>query len=217
MNHRHAVTWLAVLTAALIVIPVATATRAADDVSETRNVTKFDRIRVTGAFTTTVTVGEKQLVVLSGNPDAVGRVTTEVEDGTLVVGSRPEFGFFNHSAKIEISVPALRDFANNGAGSVKIGGLAGGDLELENAGTASVVVSGVAANVDISQNGVGKIDTTALEAHDVTVSNNGVGTVRVRASGDLTMSVNGVGEIRYTGNPTHVESHVNGIGRISRL
>jgi hypothetical protein len=39
----------------------------------------------------------------------------------------------------------------------------------------------------------------------------------VRATGTLTASVNGVGEIRYAGNPAHVESRVNGIGRISRL
>ena len=49
------------------------------------------------------------------------------------------------------------------------------------------------------------------------MTNNGVGGVYVRASGTLSASVNGVGEIRYTGNPTHVDSQVNGVGRISKI
>jgi hypothetical protein len=171
-----------------------------------------------GAFASEIAAGKQQTrVVVSGNPDVVARVTTEVSGGTLVVGMRPGLGVFGRSPKLEIRLPVLRGFANNGAGSVNITGLTGGDIEIENAGAASIVASGRAAREDVSLEGVGKIDTTALDARDVTVSNDGVGSVQVRASGILTMSVNGVGEIRYSGNPSHVESHINGIGRIDRL
>jgi len=48
------------------------------------------------------------------------------------------------------------------------------------------------------------------------VNNNGVGLVDVRARGSLEMNVNGLGMIRYSGSPAHVDSHVNGLGRIQR-
>jgi hypothetical protein len=130
---------------------------------------------------------------------------------------QPGLGFFERAPRLRITLPTLRGFANDGAGSVHISGLDGGDIEIENAGAASIVASGVASRETITLDGVGKIDASALDAHDVTAENNGVGVVRVRASGLLTMTVNGVGSIRYTGNPTHIDPHINGLGSIGRL
>lgn len=206
------------LAAALLLGPLAVSGRASDDVSQTRDVPGFVKIRLQGAFTVNVTVGaSKTRVVVSGNPAAVARVTTEVHEGELVVGMREGHGTFGSSPKLEIALPALRSLANEGAGSIVIAGVGGGNLALENAGTASIVASGHAAQLTIALDGTGKIDTTAVEARDVTVNSNGVGGVYVRASGSLTMSVNGVGEIRYAGKPAHVQSQVNGIGHIGPL
>jgi hypothetical protein len=200
------------------VISLAAPSRAADDVSETRAVSGFERIRLQGAFSAEITAGEPGArFVATGDRDVVGRITTAVEDGTLVVGMRPGFDFGRRAPKLEIALPKLRGFVNEGAGTAKITGLNGGDVEIENSGTASIVVSGRAANEAITLNGTGKIDAADVEARDVTVDNNGVGTVHVRASGSLTMNVNGVGTIRYSGNPTHVESRVNGVGSIRPL
>ena len=207
------------LSAALIVAPagIPIASRAANEVTETRAVSGFDHIRVQGVFSTEVTASAHRThVVLTGDPNLLARVTTEVQDGWLVVGMRPGVNF-GPGPKLQIALPHLRAFENNGAGSATINGLNGGDVEITNSGAASIVAYGHAARETVSLNGTGKIDTTAVNAHDVTVDNNGVGAIHVRANGDLQMNVNGVGEIRYTGNPTHVESHINGIGRINRL
>jgi Putative auto-transporter adhesin, head GIN domain len=226
MNHPRLVAGLTVLLAgvvvcigAVIVGPFAVPSLAAGSVSETRDVSGFDRIRLEGAFTTEITAGKDgTAVVISGNRDLVGRVTTEVNGDTLVVGMHGSgFGFFEGSPKIEITLPVLRGFSNSGAGSATIAGLTGGDIEIENAGAGSIVATGLADREDVTLAGVGTIDTTGLDAQDVTVSNDGVGSVHVRASGNLTMNVDGVGEIRYAGTPAHIESEVNGIGKIGRL
>jgi len=218
MNRYRDVFALAVLAAALFVVPLAAPGRAADHVSQTRAVSGFDRIRVEGAFDTEITAGGSRThVVVSGNGDVVARITTAVEGDTLVVGTQPGFALFGGAPKLEIGLPVLRGFANDGAGSARISGLTGGDIDITNAGAASIVAAGHAARENISLEGTGKIDTTALDARDVTVNNNGVGTVHVRASGVLTMTVNGVGAIRYAGNPARIESHVNGVGSIGRL
>ncbi len=192
--------------------------QAAEDVSVTPHLSGFDKVQVAGAFETHITAGAATTrIVVSGSRAAVDRVTTEVKGHTLVVGMRSGMNLFDGTPTLTIALPALRGFSNQGAGSVKIGGLAGGDVAIENDGAASITASGSASHLSISLNGVGKVDTTALDARDATVDNDGVGSVRVRASGSLSMNVNGVGEIRYAGKPAHVQSAVNGIGSIRAL
>jgi len=192
---------------------------AADQVTETRAVSGFARVELNGAFTVTIRAGRSRThLVVSGDRDQVARVTTEVRGGTLVVGMRSGgFAPFSARPQLDIDVPELRAVSNSGAGKITVSGLTGGDVSFENAGAAKVIASGRAERLNISLDGAGRIDATGLDAHDVTVENNGVGSVRVRVSGTLTATINGVGEIRYAGNPTHVQSEVNGVGRISRI
>lgn len=204
-------------TLAVIFLSFAAPIRAADEIAQTRALGSFERIRLTGAFTTEIVAGsERSQIVIRGERDVVARVTTEVRDGTLAVGMR-DGSMLHGSPKLVISLRALRNFRNDGAGMVKIARLTGGDLEIANSGAAAITAAGRASTLKITLDGTGKIDTTALTARDVSVDNNGVGGVYVRASGSLTLNVNGIGEIRYAGDPAHVESHVNGIGRIGRM
>jgi hypothetical protein len=203
---------------ALVVGPTAMASRAADLVSETRAVSGLDRVRLEGAFTAQITAGApRTVVVVAGSRAAVSRVTTEVRAGALVVGMRPGLDLAGPGPRLEIRLPVLRGFANDGAGSVRLDGLTGGDVAIESGGAASIVAAGRAARERIALNGAGKIDVTGVDARDVTVANDGVGSVRVRAARSLTMNLNGIGEIRYAGNPALVKSHVNGIGSVGRL
>jgi hypothetical protein len=205
------------LAAVLVAVPLAGPLRAEVENSQARAVGAFDRIHLTGAFTTFVTAGaQRQKLVITGARDAVSDVTTEVRDRTLEIGQRDGHTSMSEPT-LSIAVPLLRGIENTGVGTTKITGLSGGDLALANSGAATVEATGRAANLSITLDGVGKIDTTSLFARNVTVTNNGVGGVYVRASGTLSASVNGVGEIRYTGNPTHVDSQVNGVGRISKI
>ncbi len=219
MIDRRALLFVAGSLAAAVALSASAApSAAASDVSQTRNVPKFNAIRLTGVFTTSIVVGAvASRVVIAGSPDAVAAVTTDVDDGTLTVGMKPGMNVFRSSPKLTITVPALTDVENQGAGSVKIIGLTGGSVDITNSGAASIVASGRAKSLDVKLNGTGRIDTTAVYAGDVDVENNGVGSVRVRASGKLTMTVNGVGEIRYTGSPVSVDSKVNGVGQIRKL
>jgi hypothetical protein len=202
------------LTFASCTIPV----RAADDVSQTRSVSGFDRIRLDGAFSATVTAGKHDTrFVMTGDPDVLARVTTKVSDGLLVVGMRDGDNHLRGTIKLQIDLPVLRSFKIAGVGNANISGLTGADLELAVPGAASITASGRAGNETLSLDGTGKIDASDVAARDVTASANGVGAIYVQGSGSMVLSVNGVGEIRYKGNPTNVVKHVNGLGRISAM
>jgi len=177
----------------------------------------FDRIQTRGAFRTTIVVGRAQHVVISGDAGVIDRVTATVDHGRLDIGMRDDSPIVHALTRITIELPALRAFSNQGAGTVAITGVTGGALELANAGAARMRASGSVGTLAIELDGIGAIDTTALDARDASVDNNGVGRVDVRASGTLTMNVNGVGEIRYAGHPASIDRNVNGIGRIAPL
>ncbi len=101
----------------------------------TRSTSGFDKVRTEGAFETDITAGAATTrVVVSGDRDVVDRVTTEVKDGTLVVGLRGGLHLFAHAPSITIALPALRGFTNAGAGSATLRGLAGGAVAIENDG-----------------------------------------------------------------------------------
>jgi hypothetical protein len=218
MKHSPRARFLALAFASATAVSLNACDRANAEpaVSVTRTVDAFDRVRVEGAFTTSIVAGGARRVVVRAGHSNVARVTTRVENGTLVVDEKDGGGFHAGEIRIDIAVPDLRGFANSGAGGTRITGVHD-DIDLSNDGAGSIDASGRAGNVTISLNGTGKIDTTELAAHDVTATDNGVGGIYVRGSGRLTLSVNGVGEIRYTGSPTNVESHVAGVGRIDPL
>jgi hypothetical protein len=216
MNRSTVVLCCAAIAGAASLFVRSTAAAAAD-ITEARTLTHFDRVQVAGAFSVDVRSGRPTQVAITGSPDAVKATETHVEGDTLVIKMKRGLNVFSRSPRIAIDLPALRGFENDGAATAQITGVAGGALALTDSGAAKITASGRVQTLAIALNGAGAIDTTGLDAHDVTVDNNGVGSVRVRASGQLNANVNGVGEIRYTGSPAHVESHVNGIGRISRI
>ena len=206
-----------VLVSALTLASCAVPSQAADDVSRTRSVSGFDRIRLTGAFSATVAAGKHDTrFVMTGDPDALARVTVKVSDGTLVVGMRDGTNL-KRTIKVQIDLPVLRSFKIEGVGNAELTGLTGADLELAIPGAASITAYGRAGNETIDLDGTGKIDASNVVARDVTATNNGVGAIYVRGSGSLVLNVNGVGEILYKGNPANVEKHVNGVGRIDAM
>jgi hypothetical protein len=219
MRHsRTATLGIWAVAAAAATLRVLAPAGAAEVGGQSRAVARFDRISTNGAFTVHVTAGSaRQSLTVSGDPSTVARVTTTVADGTLSLGMTSGTNFLTHLPVIDIEVPVLRGYDNAGAGSATIEGLTGGNLTISNAGAATIRAAGHAGRLSVELDGVGTIEASQLYAGDVSVENNGVGRVDVRAAGTLTIAVNGVGEVRYAGNPTHVESHVNGIGRIVRL
>ena len=211
---------LAIVVGVLVLVPLAAPTRAAGDISQTRDVCCFYLVIFRGAFSGAITAGKPTTrVVVSGNPIVVSGVTTEVSGGTLIVKMKGKLGPSEPLPKVEIELPELHGYADEGpASSVKIAGLTGRDMQIQTSNS-SIVASGVADTEDVQLEGAGKIDTTGVDAREAAARNYGSGTVYVRASGNLRMDIDGVGDIRYiyTGTPSHLVTQMNGTGKIRRL
>jgi Putative auto-transporter adhesin, head GIN domain len=210
---------LAIAVAVLTLFPLTAPSRAASDISQTRSVGGFYLVIFRGAFRGTITAGKKTTrVLVSGTPSVVSRVTTDVSGGTLIVKMKGKLGPSEPLPKVQIELPELHGYADEGASSVTIAGLTGGDIYFQTTDS-SLVASGVADTEDVQLSGTGKIDTTGVDAREAAARNYGSGTVYVRANGSLRMDIDGAGDIRYTytGNPSHLVTQMNGTGKISRL
>ncbi|MES3020729.1 MAG: head GIN domain-containing protein [Pseudomonadota bacterium] len=181
-----------------------------------RTVAPFDAISIKGPINMVVQVGAAQAVQISGDEKFIKKVETRVVGGELVITFLQEDKGMelDDNEKILISVPTLRAFKVEGAGSATVNNINGERVDLGFQGAGKLVANGKVRQLRIKANGVGAIDTKALLAQDANVRFEGVGSVKVYASERLDLNVNGMGSLNYYGNPKKVHKSVSGIGSV---
>ena len=187
--------------------PVAPAVPAsAGTDTEVRALEPFDSITIENSADATVTIGDKQSVMITGG---VGHTQTNVHDGKLTIsGSMP-------GMRVAIIVPHLHTLQVNGYGKVSLVGLRD-PITIKANGAVQLWGSGTVESANLVMNGPSKFQLDKLEAKNLTVQVNGVGDADVFATESLTADVKGVGHVRYHGDP-HLTTKINGPGTVQRV
>ncbi len=173
---------------------------------DARTLEPFDSIAIENNADVTITIGDKQSVMLTGS---VGHVETGVHDGKLVVsGSTP-------GVRVAIIVPHLRALQVSGYGKVSLVGLRD-PISIKANGAVQLWGSGTVESANLVMNGPSKFQLDKLEAKNLTVQVNGVGDAEVFATESLTADIRGVGHVRYRGDP-HLVTKINGPGTVQRV
>jgi len=169
-------------------------------VADRREVASFTSVELAGANTVMIHVGAPLSVAVTGDDNLVGRVTTVVRAGRLVIDNT---GSFTTKApmRVAVSVPSLDGVELGGAGTVTIDGVASADLRADLVGDGTLVVSGTAQRVTAVLAGDGTLDLHDLVATDGTARLQGTGTIRVHATSRLDATLTGTGTILYRGDP----------------
>ncbi|SEU31393.1 head GIN domain-containing protein [Stigmatella erecta] len=137
---------------------------------QTRQTGDFQGISVGGGLKARVTVGPTS-VRLSGDPQALEHVQTEVEDGTLVVRSKR--GPWKGSSRITLTIssPQMTRVEATGGAAVEAEATATPTFTIESSGGSTVSVSGLdSARVEVDASGgtnvtlKGRADLLAAEA-----------------------------------------------------
>lgn len=208
-------------------------------VTESRPVAGFDSVAVSGAIDLTVRSAAQEALTLEGEPDALARVETVVENGRLVIRPRP--GITNWSwnragVKARVDVVRLSAVSMAGSGDVRIeplktpalklslsgsndarlDGLDTERLEVSISGSGDIRASGRAATVRLSVAGSGDAALADLVADDVGIKIAGSGDAHVQARSALDVSVAGSGSVRYRGDPPRVKTSIAGSGSVRR-
>jgi hypothetical protein len=170
-------------------------------VTDHRQVASFTEVELAGANTVVIHVGTPQSVAVTGDENLVGRVTTVVRAGRLVIDNSSSFTT-KAPMHVAVSAPSLDGVELGGAGTVTVDGVTGADFSADLAGDGTLVVSGTVQGVTAVLAGAGTLDLHDLLATDATAQLAGTGTIRVHATSTLVATLTGTGTILYGGDPT---------------
>ncbi|MEJ0056462.1 MAG: DUF2807 domain-containing protein [Bacteroidota bacterium] len=83
-------------------------------------------------------------------------------------------------------------------------------------GSGKIEASGSAKEVKTHISGSGKVYASNLEADKCDVRISGSGDVEINVKSDLDANISGSGSVTYKGNPSHVNSHSSGSGKVRK-
>lgn len=183
--------------------------------SASRGVPAFSAVDLAGSSVLTVRVGSQQAVVVHADDNLIDLVTTEVEGGTLVVGTSGNFTT-QSPMTVDVTVPTLETVVLSGSGVVTVEGVTAARLVVRAPGSGVLTISGTAEQLDVSLAGSGDVRLEELLARDVAATLSGSGRLQVHATDSLEASVPGTGVIVYRGNPSTVTTNVSRTGLITK-
>jgi len=181
---------------------------------ETRNVPAFHAVELAGANNVAIHVGGTQQVVVRADQNLIGRVTTEVRSGTLVVGNKPGSYATKAPTGVEITVPSLSALTLSGSGNIVVDGIDAQSLTVNLPGSGTLNGSGTVTRLEVTIGGSGSVQFAGVTARDGHAVVSGSGTIFLNVTGSLDASVSGSGSVIYAGSPQTVTKSVTGSGSI---
>ncbi len=208
-------------------------------ITETREVSNFDRLSFSAFGGLTITQGEQESLTIEAPRDIMARIETEVSGGTLYIrfdeeGFLPlplpprivynltmrEIGAIDHSGAGSIYAPTIEtvrlELVLSGAGSVTIDSLSAQKLEARLSGAGGIELAGQVTEQDVTITGGGAYSAGDLESRRAAVTGSGVGRTTVWATDSLDVKISGVGSVEYYGSP-RVTQTVSGVGSVRSL
>lgn len=180
----------------------------AGEVSQTRDLTSFDRIVIKGAgVSLDVSVGRDFSVTVKGNQQWADRLTTTLEGNALVISRKERKNKsvnFDGDNSIIVTMPKFTGLKVNGAVDAKISGINSEKLKFEVNGAGNIVVSGRCGRLKVDLNGAANFEGMELKCEDVKIGINGAGNVEIYGSKSANLTINGFGNIDLYGNPPEV-------------
>jgi Putative auto-transporter adhesin, head GIN domain len=208
-----------------------------DMVTETRQVSNFDRIDLSGSGEVIVTQDGNESLTIETDDNVMKNVEAVVENGTLKLGFKNEVNLISPSRLIfHVSVDNLTgltisgsgdvesdkietdrlDVTVSGSGDVQIADLLAGEVTAKISGSGEIGLAGEAASQDIMISGSGKYLAGDLCSESVKVSVSGSGDATVCATDSLDANISGSGSINYYGRPT-INLTGSGSGKVNSL
>jgi hypothetical protein len=186
-----------------------------DAASQVRSVPPFTGVDLTGDNNVVVRVGARQSVVVHADRNLLGRVTTGVRSGNLVIGTTAGNLTARSPMFVTVSVPSLDRLELAGHGNITVTGIDTPRLTVDLPGNGTIDLTGTTARLDVTMSGAGTALLRPLIARDANAELSGDGTIMLTATRSLTASVPGSGTIVYGGNPAHVIRRIAGSGTIT--
>ena len=183
--------------------------------TETRSLSDFERLSLSGSPDVNVTVGEAFKLTVATDDNLQKHLTTKVSGDTLEIHF-DESNVNETSANITLEVPKFTSVIVTGSGDVVITGLKNSSFNAIVTGSGSVKASsGRVDNLEASVTGSGEINLSSLESKSAKASITGSGDIELNVTSSLDAHITGSGSIGYKGSPL-VKEDVTGSGEVKK-
>lgn len=210
---------------------------------EVRTIATFDRIKFKGVGELHLSQGDHEELAIEANEEIRKNISTEVVDGTLVIGYHfdwqdvlglrwigagrtyifitvKELKGFSLSGAGSLDSKALKtdnlDLSLSGAGSINIESLSASRLTISLSGAGSIATAGKVDSLDAQLSGAGSLKASELQTEEARVVVSGAGSARVKVAKKLDATISGVGSIDFSGEPA-VTQKVSGVGSLHKV
>ncbi len=184
---------------------------------EVRQVSGFTGVTLAGSGKVEIDFNGKEGVTVSAEDNILPLLTTNVEKGILVLGTKDNTSIStNKDIVYKISAKTISSLSLDGSGSIMAKNLKLDALKTEISGSGNIELAGTANSLNINVSGSGSFDSTKVAAKDAVVDVAGSGSVNVDASGTLKVDITGSGSVQYKGDPKIMQSVV-GSGSVRKL
>ena len=203
--------------------------------SETRQVSGFHGVNLTGSGEVIVTQGDTEGLVIDAEDNILPLIESTVTDGSLRLGFKDHVGNVHAYKTVvyHLSVKTLDHLAIEGSGTIHAATLTAGraklslpgsgvitvdefkadTVETEIEGSGKVKLVGEAHRETVSIDGSGSYAAKGFKTGDAEVTINGSGEAKVQVGGALAVAINGSGSVEYSGHAAVTKS-INGSGHV---
>ncbi len=105
----------------------------------------------------------------------------------------------------------------SGSGKLNLQASVAGLASFNISGSGDALARGSASEVEARISGSGKVLAAALETKSCKVRISGSGSVEVNVSDELDATISGSGDVHYAGNPSRLNVHSSGSGKIKKM
>lgn len=179
-------------------------------VTEVRTFSGIDGVALFGSGDVSITLGNKEELVIHAPAELIPYLKTELKDGTLYIGKRKngwkKFKFFNEHIHYDLVVKSLKYVSISGSGNIDAEKLTGEKCSVKVSGSGNIEVDEISSNkLKVNISGSGDIDIENLSADVLGVTINGSGDIDINGKTDeLDVTISGSGD--FTSNKLKSEN-----------
>lgn len=207
--------WLVAMVAVLLVLGGCSVVSGSGQVkSETRQVSGFTGIELSGNGEVTIEQGETESLTIEADDNVLPVLTSEVNDSVLELGTKPRTTVRTRNPiRYRVTLKDLTSIELSGSGSVSGADLQVNALRVDISGSGTMNLAGVADQQEVEMSGSGQYGAAELLSRSVTIEISGSGNATVAASDQLRVEISGSGTVAYSGEPT-IDQSISGSGRL---
>jgi hypothetical protein len=191
-------------------------------VSQTRNLTGFTRLEVSGDVNLVVRLFNRPDpgVRITAGEKSIDRIRTELVGDTLRVSTKSRGLTIGPdplgAVSISLGVPALVGLRVDGSADVMLSGLSAKAFELRVSGSGDVQARGRVDDLAMEVDGSADTNLAGLATQNAKVRIDGSGDSELRVARSLELIVEGSGDVTYHGRPA-VSSRLEGSGDVQQV